>query len=180
MLSLWKCYSKNIGDHIALLKADFNGLAILLSNVNDAVCQLKAIYLEVEYDPLVLIDHSDIIKTENHDDLFEGRIEAAQLSKREHKNQIYQRSQTRLMMCLQSLNKCLFDFFPNFYQHPLVVDSQQANRIHYLMNKQLSCDESIMSNVPVEDIVILFATFDSAVEKLILVGKNEVSIPYLL
>jgi len=163
-----------------LLKADFNGLAILLSNVNDAICQLKAIYLEVEYDPLVLIDHSDINRGDINADLFEGRIEAAQFCKREHKNQIYQRSQTRLMMCLQSLNKCLFDFFPNFYQHPLVLDSQQVIRIHHLMNRQLSCDESIISNVQVDDIVILFATFDSAVEKLILVGKNEVSMNYYL
>ena len=40
----------------------------------------------------------------------------------------YESCKWRLSLCLQSLNKCLYGLFPNFYQYPIVLDANEADR----------------------------------------------------
>ena len=44
------------------------------------------------------------------------------------KKRKYESCKLRLSLCLQSLNKCLFGLFPNFYQYPIVLDANEAER----------------------------------------------------
>ena len=140
--------------------------------MNEAVNQLKEIFLEIEHDPVLLSQKSGLVKESIPPSIALADIQIAQYQqqyKQTHRRK-YESFKLRLILCLQALNKCLFKLFPNFYQYPLVDDAIEAERLQEIIKKNIIASEA----VSIEDVRLLFEALESAVNKLIHVGKSEV------
>lgn len=150
---------------------------MLLCNVNEALGLLKAIFLDIENNPSLLA--IQLLAQQDSPSSISSIDESASGKKHReayqdlHCRRFYELAKCRLKLCLQLLNKCLLDLFPNFYQYPIVSDPASAERVLTLINVD-RCYLNTFQDTSLQDVSTLYFSFEDAVEHLIHVSRKEV------